>query len=77
MVQAADVTSLLEAVQRLGAVIRREHPELPDVTTEFLIARKKFLHALLEDEETKNPALAAKIQQLIDGSCKNEPFDYD
>ena len=77
LVQAADVSSLLATIRAVGAAVRKDHPDLVDVDASFLSLRKQYLHGLLEDYEDTDPAFAARLQQVIDESSKNFPFDYE
>jgi hypothetical protein len=62
LVQSADVSSLLEAIKVMESVVRKSHPELPDISAEFV---------------NTDPAFAARLQQVIDRSCTKLPFDYE
>lgn len=77
LVQAADISALLGTICILRDALRKHHPLLPDVSQSFLTTRREIVHRELEDLETKNPALAAKVQQMIDKSSTNYPFDYE
>jgi hypothetical protein len=77
LVQAADISSVLEVVQLFEAAVRPQYPDLPDLGQEFLKRRKATLHALLESYEDSNPGFAARLQQCIDASPKIYPFDYE
>jgi hypothetical protein len=76
-IQTADVSALLALVQQLATIVRREHPDTPDVTALFLQTRKELLHRYLEAVETRDPALAARMQELIDTSCTRFPLGYE
>jgi hypothetical protein len=43
---------------------------------QFATARKKFVEAQLLQLDKSNPALAAKIQEMLDKSCTHLPFDH-
>ena len=79
--QIADVSSLLGLLSEMRAVIVESLPQLrgrlPEVGERFLQLRKQLLHAQLEKLEETNPALAARIQQQIDDTTVQYPFDYD
>ena len=77
LIQTADVSSLLRAIEQVVETLRPQHPELPDVSALFLRERKRLLQQELEHLETSNPALAARLQALIDRSCTRYPFSYD
>lgn len=77
LVQAADISSLLQIVQLLAASLRKMQPDLVDLDALFVDQRKKTVQAWLEGYETTNPALAARLQQLLDQSCTHLPFGYD
>lgn len=77
LLQAADISSLLELVLVLGAAVRQSHPDLPDLARQFLTLRRKSVQTALESCETTHPAVAARLQELIDNSCANYPFGYD
>jgi len=76
LIQAADVSSLLAVLQAVVRAARPHVPQLPDVSELFLAQRKELLHRMLERLETKDPAMAAALQSLIDDSCTEFPFDY-
>lgn len=77
MIQSADTSSVLGVLKAVVNSLREDFPDLPDVDAEFLKRRKELLHLLLEDYEKTNPALAARMQQVIDKASKNHPFDYE
>ena len=76
-VQTADISSLLLLVERLSQIVRRDHPDTPVATEMFLAIRKPLLQQQLEQMETQNPALAARLQELIDKSSTIYPYDYE
>ena len=76
-IQAADVSSLLIILSQLEKIVRRDHPDMPDLQQQFLETRKLLLQQQLESMEKNNPALAARLQQLIDQSCTIFPYDYE
>ena len=77
LVQTADISALLGIIESLEKIVRPDFPELPDLKADFLKRRRELVQFLLEDYETTNPELAAKLQQIIDGSSKHFPFDYE
>jgi hypothetical protein len=76
-VQTADINAVFLLVSRLAEIVRRNHPDTPDMSDTFLKVRKHFLQQHLESIETSNPALAARLQQLIDQSCTIFPPTYE
>ena len=76
-IQAADVSCLLICLQQLTGSLRPHLPDLPDIGELFLRQRKLFLQPRLEALEDREPALAARLQEMIDASCKQFPFDYE
>lgn len=82
MIQSADTSSLLEVVARAHSeAAGKDSPQAraaayAAANDVFLNLRKRFLHKQLEAIETKDPAKAARLQELIDKSCDSFPFDY-
>ena len=76
-VQTADISSLLLLVERLGQIVRRDHPDTPEVSETFLKIRKHLLQQRLESLETQNPGMAARLQELIDKAATIFPYDYE
>jgi hypothetical protein len=77
IIQVADISALIGYLEKMEAALRPVAPNLPTFKQTFLADRKKLVQDWLEDTETKNPALAAQLQKLIDSSCKLHPFNYD
>jgi hypothetical protein len=77
LIQTADTSSVLAVVQAVADTLRDDYPELPDVGAQFLKRRTELVQLMLEDYEKKDPALAARMQQMIDESSKYFPFDYE
>lgn len=77
LVQTADVSALLALLGEIHKSLSAELPDLPVPNERFLYWRKKLLHHYLETLEQINPEQAAKLQQHIDESSVNYPFDYD
>jgi hypothetical protein len=80
-VQAADVAALQYLLAEIREALVREFPELreklPSVIDTFMRVRKEVLHKSLEELETRNPTLAAQIQERIDRGFMNFPLGYD
>jgi hypothetical protein len=76
-VQSADVSALLLLCSANHKILSKVFHELPAVGATFLRLRKKLLHTQLEQLENTQPALAARIQQMIDEASTLYPFDYD
>jgi hypothetical protein len=76
-IQTADNVALQIVVQRLSEFVRRDHPDTPDVPELFLKVRKHMLQLQLESMEKTHPAMAARLQQLIDQACTIYPYDYE
>jgi hypothetical protein len=80
-VQSADIAAPQYVLVAMREILVRALPEvakeLPDVNDTLLRVRKEILHAILEDLEKKDPALAARIQEQIDKGFKNYPLGYD
>jgi hypothetical protein len=77
LVQSADVSSVLGCIQAVTDALRPLSDTLPDVIALFLMQRKMLLQSHLENLETTQPEFAARLQRVIDDSCKLYPFDYD
>jgi hypothetical protein len=76
-IQTADVGALLALLGEIHKNLLATFPDLPVPDDRFLYWRKKLLHFCLETLEQTNPEYAAKLQQAIDESSVNYPFDYD
>lgn len=76
-IQAADISSLVAVLSECHAVLQPHLPDMPDPAERFLAWRRTYLHGLLEQIETHDPARAARIQALIDQNTPRFPFDYE
>ena len=76
LTQSADVSALIALYSSIREALKDAAPELPTIERDFLALRKKFLHIQLEQLENSNPELAARLQEVIDSSSTNFPFDY-
>jgi site-specific recombinase len=77
VLQTADINALFLLVRRLEEMLRPNYPDMPDLADLFLQLRKEQLQQHLEAAETKDPAFAARLQQMIDESCTIFPPTYD
>lgn len=73
-VQSAELTSMQGLLAHIQAVLGPHHTELSSLVKTFFVARNRVLQSHLELLETRNPALAARLQELIDQSSRNFPF---
>lgn len=67
IVLSAELAALLQLLQTLS----------PHASEQFVRLRKLYTQAMLERIEDQQPALAARIQELLDAGCTHLPIDYD
>lgn len=83
-IQAAETSALFVCVSELSSRLDELKKRIPDadlqdfdVRQRFLGLRKTILLSSLEVLEDSDPAKAARLNEIIDCSCDNFPFDYD
>ncbi len=80
MIQTIDSFLLSNRLNLIAKALQDLLPNLPPqavLDAAFSRQRNRLLQDRLEAMEKTNPELAAQLQQLIDQSCTNEPFDYE
>lgn len=77
VLQTADVSALLALCVEMHKALEQFAPNWPHPNERFLYWRKKLVYHQLKLWEEKDPAKAAAIQEHIDRSSVNYPFDYD
>jgi len=75
--QRAEIASAHLCLLGLASYVRRQAPDLPDMNELYLQLRKQCLQRQLEKLEALDPALAARLLQLIDSSSTNFPPTYE
>jgi hypothetical protein len=75
--QRAEILSAHLCLLGIASYVRRQAPDLPDMNELYVRFRKQFLQRKLEELEISDPALAARLLDLIDSSSTNFPPTYE
>ena len=80
LTQACENAALRDVLRTLDTALRPELPDLgqqPTFDDAFLALRKAFLQKLLLLQEKTNPALAAKLSDMLEHPGLNFPLSWD